>query len=122
MARTTARGARWGHPEISRAAEGATTFRSRDLMWVSSLEPERIDGIQSRGLLSRIQAEHHAHQAAERNRYDHHVGSDQDGPAELLRQLARPEDAQRDTNDAPGDRQRERLDQELGQDVGRRRA
>src|SRR5882757_7337691 len=86
---------------------------------MSSLVPERFDGIEARRLSRRIEAETHPNKRAEHHRYDHDVRSYQHGPPESRGKTGAGANPESDAAKAAHHRQGERFDEKLEQDVMR---
>src|SRR5687767_3674335 len=85
------------------------------------LVPERLDRIQGRRAAGRPHAESHANDRGEEERHHHRRETDRRRPAERLLEDERGPRAEDDSDDSAQQAEHDRLDQELGEDVGLRR-
>src|SRR5258708_5767898 len=79
--------------------------------------PERVNGVQERGLSSRVEAEGNPDQGREYERQQYRAEADERGPLREVGNQLRGEDAEDNADDTSQQRERDGLHQELGEDI-----
>src|SRR5262249_24367788 len=111
----TAKVGRWTGTSARHAQRGSP----RRAPAFGSFVAKRLDGIELRRLARGVQPEHDADEGAEADGDGDDIRLNKHGPLEARGEVRRSANVERDPEEAAGERQDERLDQELREDVQR---